>query len=275
MENLNFLNLLQSFFQTLVQFSPRVLGAIAVLLIGWVFARFLRRILKKVLHKIGTNKLSDYINDMSLFGERSVKISLSNIVSTFVYYFLMLMVWVAATDVLGIPAITDLLQSIIDYLPNLIVAFIYLLIGIFLADMARKFVLTTLISLGIPSSRLIAGFIFYFLIINILLGALTQAKINTEFIAGNISIILGGIVLAFAIGYGLASKDVAGNLISSFYWKDKFNIGDTIIIEDVQGRIQKIEKSHLVLERNDHSTVIVPMSKISKNIVSVSRSGRE
>ena len=95
---------------------------------------------------------------------------------------------------------------------------------------------------------------------------MTQAKINTEFISSNISIILGGIVLAFAIGYGLASKDIAGNLISSFYWKDKFEVGDEIEVEGLSGEITAIEKSHLVL-KTDNGEAIVPMNKVSKNTI--------
>ncbi len=272
MENLNLFELLTGMVKSLAEYAPNVLGAIVLLLVGWLLAKFITRILQKLLNKIGVDKLSDYINNMELFGESSFTISLTKIVATFVYYAIMLIVWVAAADILGIQAITDLLNDIIAYVPNLLVAFVYLLLGIFLADLARKFVLTTLQSLGIPSASLIAGFVFYFLIINILLGALTQAKVNTEFIAANISIILGGVVLAFAIGYGLASKDIAANLISSFYWKDKFDVGDELEVEGIKGRVKTIEKSHLVLE-TANGDAVVPMNKVSRNTIIVKKQG--
>ena len=62
-----------------------------------------------------------------------------------------------------------------------------------------------------PSASLISNFVFFFFI-NILIVALSQASINTSFIEQNISIIIAGGVLAFSIGYGLASKDI----VSSF-----------------------------------------------------------
>lgn len=262
--------LLKNMLTPVIEFAPSLAMAIAIILIGWMIAKFIAKTLRKVFNKIGIDRLSDYINDMELFGESSFRLSLSAIITGFIYYAFLLIVWVAAADVLGVKAITDLLNDIIGYVPNLLVAFIYMLLGVFLADMARKFVMTTLQSLGIPSANIIAGFIFYFLIVNILLGAMTQAKISTEFIASNISIILGGIVLAFAIGYGLASKDIAGNLISSFYWKDKFDIGDTIEIEGISGRIVAIEKSHLIIESEEGETFI-PMNKVSNHSVTIKR----
>ena len=260
--------LVGNMFRKIAEFAPSILSALIILIIGWILAKLVRKGLTKILNRIGVDKLSDYINSMELFGESSFKISLTSIIATFVYYAFLLIVWVAAADVLGVQAITDLLNDIIGYVPNLLVAFIYLLIGVFLADMARKFVLTTLQSLGIPSANIIAGFVFYFLIVNILLGALTQAKISTEFIASNISIILGGVVLAFAIGYGLASKDIASNLISSFYWKDKFQVGDEIEVDGIVGTVIAIENSHLLLQTNN-GEALVPMNKVSKNSVVV------
>ncbi len=271
MNDFNFFEVLRTMFNSIIDIFPNLLGAIVVVIIGWILAKFVAKILKRILNKLGVDRLSNYINDMELFGEGGVKISLTSILSKFVYYFLLLFTWVAAADVLGVDAITELLNNIIEYVPNLLVAFVYMILGIFLADLARKFVLTTLQSLGIPSAGLIAGFIFYFLIINILLGALTQAKINTEFIASNISIILGGVVLAFAIGYGLASKDIAGNIINAFYWKDKFNVGDEIEVDGVIGRVVEIERSNLILD-TPNGTAVVPMNKISKNTVLIKRS---
>jgi hypothetical protein len=247
---------------------PNILGSIFVFFVGWVIARFVSKLLKRVFKKVGVDRLSDYINELELFGENSFRVSLSKILTGFIYYFILLMTWVAAADVLGIEAISDLLNDVIAYVPNLLVAFVYILLGIFLADLARKFVMTTLQSLGIPSASLISGFIFYFLIINILLGALTQAKISTEFIASNISIILGGVVLAFAIGYGLASKEMAGNIISTFYWKDKFQPGDEIEVDGVEGVIISIEKSHLVVQ-TEKGEAIIPMNKIVKDTIIV------
>ena len=252
----------------MVMFAPRILGALFMLLIGFIIAKFVAKILRKVLTKV--DGLSDYINNMELFGENSIQFKLSKIVSTTVYYILLLMIWALAADILGVEAITELLQSIFAYIPNLLVAFLYLLIGIFIADIAREFLLTTLKSLGIPSASLISGFVFYFLIINILLSALTQAKINTDFIAGNISILLGGVVFAFAIGYGLASKDIAGNIISAFYWKDKFNVGDEIDVDGISGTIIAIEKSNLVVQTSN-GEAFVPMSKVSKNAIIIRR----
>ena len=160
MDKLNIFDLLWDMLKTMAEFTPSLLVALIIVLMGWLLAKFVAKLLRKLLNKLGVDKLSDYINNMELFGESSFQVSLTKIISGFIYYAILLIVWVAAADVLGVQAITDLLNDLIGYVPNLLVAFIYLLLGVFLADLARKFVLTTLQSLGIPSASLIAGFVF-------------------------------------------------------------------------------------------------------------------
>ena len=263
MDNLNIKDMLDVMLKSAMTYLPVLLITLAILIVGWLLIRLVTRLLKKLLTKIGINKLSDYINHMELFGKSSFKIDLVKIITGFVYYLLMLMLWILAADQLGFDAVIVMLNDIINYLPTLLVAFIYLMFGILLADMLRKFLLSALESLKIPSAKLISGFVFYFIVVNVLLGALDQAQISTDFIANNISIILGGVVLAFAIGYGLASQDVARNLIASFYWKDRFQVGDVVQFDGTRGTIVSVENSYFLL-KNDVGEVIVPMSQINR-----------
>ena len=138
MEKLNIFELLQSMLTTIADYAPSILGALVVLLLGFLFAKFSTRLLRKLLNKLGADRISDYINNMQLFGENSFTISLSRILSSFFYYMILLMVWVAAADVLGIPAISKLLNDIIHYIPNLLIAFVYLLIRHFCSGSGQK-----------------------------------------------------------------------------------------------------------------------------------------
>jgi hypothetical protein len=270
MEALNVFELVQNLLEGMVSIVPNLLGALLTFFIGWLIAKAIRKLLKVFLGKLRIDRVGEYISEMDMFGGKEFQFSLVDFLSKFVYYFLMLIFLVAAADVLGVDAISNLLTDIINYIPNLFTALVLLVIGVILSDFLKKMVLTALESLGVPSAKLISGFIFYFLLINITLVALSQAQINTEFIAANISIIIGGAVLAFAIGYGLASRDIAANLINAFYWKDKFKIGDHIKIEEVEGEITRIEKSNIIVE-NEEGEFIVPMKKMSNHSIRIRR----
>ena len=129
--------------------------------------------------------------------------------------------------------------------------------------MIRKVVKTTCDSLGIPSSKLIASLVFYFIFINIVISALSQAQINVEFLSQNISLVIGGAVLAFGLAYGLASKDIFANYLASFYSKNLFELGDHIRIEDVEGEIVELDRTTITILSGEKK-IIIPFSKAIK-----------
>ncbi len=245
---------------------PKIFGALAIIIVGLIIAKLIAKLIKNLLDKIGIDKLADKLQEIDIISKANVKISFSKIISKIVYYFLLLVFITAGTDVLGMDAISTLFSDLLQFIPKLLVALIILVIGIIFSEALRKIILTTCKSLGIPSASLISSFVFYFMIVNILIVALTQASIDTDFLSSNISIIIGGIVAAFSIGYGFASKDIVANFLASYYSKDKFTIGDRISVDGYSGEIVDIDRSSVTLS-TDGKKLIVPMQKmINENI---------
>lgn len=242
---------------------PSLLSALLVLIIGWIIAKFVSRIIRKFFERIKVDRFADRLNEIDFISKANWEIKPSRIFSKFLYYLILLIFVIAATDVLGMPAISDLISDILNYIPLLITAILVLAIGILFSDFIRKLVQTTCESLGIPSAKVISSFVFYFLLINVLISALSQAQIDTDFIASNISIILAGAVLAFGLGYGLAAKDIFANFLTSFYSKDKVKIGDIITIDNSRGEVVDIDKTSVIIETNA-GKVIYPLHKLSK-----------
>jgi len=227
---------------------PSLLSALVILILGLIIAKIVSKIVYKVLKKSGIDKLGDKLKQIDIVEKSNVVIKISKLLSEIIYYFIVLFFTVAATSVLGIPEISNLVSDIFSFIPNLIVALIILILGTLFADMVKRVVSTALSSLGVGSANLIASFLFYFLFINIAIVALGQAKIDTDFLSQNLSIIIGGVVAAFAIGYGLASKDIMANMLSSFYSKDQFKIGQKVTIDDSTGIVLGVDKSSLTIK---------------------------
>lgn len=240
---------------------PNLAGALAVLLIGWIVAKLVTKGIKGLLQKSNVDKLADKLNQIDLFSRSNFKIVPSVLLSKLLYYLIMFIVFIAATDVLGMQAVSDMMTSLLNYLPHLLSAFLMFLIGVFIADFIKNIVLTTCNSLAIPAASLIANVVFYFLFLNVTMIALTQAKINTEFIQDNLSILLAGVVLAFAIGYGFASRNIVASFLSSFYNKEKIKPGDVIRIGDIKGKVLEMDNTSIVLQ-SEGRKVVVPLSKL-------------
>ena len=248
---------------------PKFFGAFMIALIGYIVSKLVSSAVRKLFIKMNIDKIGDKLNEIEIVSKANIKIKISTIISKVLYYFLLLFFMVAAADVLAMPAVSNLVASIFNLIPNLIVAGIILIVGILFADALRSVAQASLESLGVPSARMISSLIFYFLFINIIISALSQAQINTEFLAQNIHLLIGGIVLAFAIGYGLASKSTMSNFLASYYVKDMFKVGDKITVEGVTGKVIEMNKASVSLVTDNGNKVIFPLSKVSGSNVEI------
>ncbi|HEY0110477.1 MAG TPA: hypothetical protein VGB67_12645, partial [Fibrella sp.] len=80
------------------------------------------------------------------------------------------------------------------------------------------------------------------------------------------NLLIGAIFLAFAVGYGLASRDVMANILSSFYSKNKFKEGQTIRIEGIVGQIVQVDSTSLTLQTGE-STTSIPLQLLQTKTV--------
>ena len=235
-------------------FISNLISAILILGIGWLIAKGVAFILKSFFSKIGLDKLGEKIKDMELLRKYDFDFKLSHVISTVVYVLIMLFLSVSAADTLGVPAISNMFLMLVNFIPKLIVAIMMTLLGLFVSDLARKFVETLCKSFNIASGKLISMAVFFFLgFISIIL-ALGQAGINTNLLESSFNIILAALALAFSVGYGLASKDILINILSSIYSRKKYSIGDLVEIQGVKGTITTIDNTNIILESDGFKT---------------------
>lgn len=123
-------------------------------------------------------------------------------------------------------------------------------------------------SIGILSAKLIASVVFYFLFITMAVSSMAQAKIDTNFISSNLTVVIGAGALAFALGYGLASRDLAANYLAGYYNRNKVRIGDEVRIVGVKGKVVMIDATSLILQTDDRA-IVIPLSKLNTEKIEV------
>lgn len=247
---------------------PRVGSALLIFIIGYFIAKIIANIIKRALKAVGIDKLGDKLNAIDLVQDNNIEIVPSTIFSKIFYYIILLLVTVLATDVLQVEAVSKLMSDLVTYMPNVLVAIILLGIGLLVADAIKGVVQSACESFNIPSAKLIGNVVFFLILIVVLVSALSQLGIETSFMISVITIILGGIVLAFSLGYGLASKGTMANFLASRQNDNKFKIGDTIAIDGTKGTILDIDQSAVTL-KTESSKIIIPLYKFASEQIEV------
>ncbi len=262
------MNLLEKLLSDFLTVIPKLAGAVTVFVVGYIIAKAVIKLLTVVLSKIGVDKLTEKLNDIDIVQQNNIQLKLSTILGNVVFYMMMLITLMAATDVLGMPALSQLITDISNYIPNLVIALIVLMFGLLLSNMIKGLVMTACKSFGIPSAGIIGNFIFYFVFLTAFITAMGQAKIDTSFVKNNLSIILGGGVAAFALGYGLASRDVMANFLGAMYSRKRFRTGDVIKVGDIIGRIAAMDNTSVVLNAPDRQ-IVIPLSKMMRESIEI------
>jgi hypothetical protein len=260
--------MLQELLKNLAGVIPTLFAAITLLVAGFYISKVISRIITTVLEKVGIDKLADKLNEIDVVQQYDISIRPSNVVGRIVHYFLTLIFLIAATDVLGMVAVSQLVRDVINYVPSLITALVVMIIALFIANALKGIVVTACRSIGFPSPGLIGNVVFYFVFLTGAVSALGQAKVDTDFVKSSLSILLGGGVGAFALGYGLASKDMMANFLGSMYSRRRFRIGDVIRIDNMVGRIVALDNTSVVLNAPDRQ-IIIPLSKLTREAVEI------
>lgn len=231
-------------------FISNLLSAIVILVIGWLVAKICSWVIRTALEKLGADKLGEKIQDLEVLKKYKLEFKLSKLIATVAYVFIMLFLSVSAADTLGVPAISNMFLMLVNFIPKLIVALIMILVGLFIADYARKFVETICKSFNISSGKLIGMAVFFFISFISIILALGQAGINTKLLESSFNIIIAALALSFSIGYGIASKEILVNILGSIYSRKRYQEGDVVEIQGVKGTVVRIDNTTFVLNSN-------------------------
>ncbi len=264
-----FFHSFQSFGQKLLGAIPGILGAILILLLGWLFAKFVAKGVTQLLKLIKFDKLADKIKATDFLKKANVERSPSEVIGVFVYWTLLLLVIISASDALGWTAVSAEVSKLLSLLPNVLVGIVFFIVGYYIASFVRDVIRGAASSMNIGAGRLIGSLVFYLMLILITLTALTQAGVDTSIITGNLMLILGAILAAAAISYGFASRDVLSNILAGFFSRRTFNIGQTIEIEGVRGEIVSISNISIILQTGENEQVVVPTHQLITNRVKI------
>ncbi|MGH2351636.1 MAG: mechanosensitive ion channel family protein, partial [Chloroflexota bacterium] len=112
-----------------VSFIPNLLGALLILLVGWIIARVVESLVTRGLRLIRFNQVADRAEIDQFLDKAGVRMDPASVVGKLAYWFLLLIFVGAAFSVFGLTQVNLLINDIIAYIPNVIVAVVVLLLG--------------------------------------------------------------------------------------------------------------------------------------------------
>lgn len=201
----------------LLRFIPALIGALLILLIGWIVARIVKAIILRVLQAIRFDQVMAATGIDGLLRRGGIHMDIAGIFASLIYWFVFLVFVLAAANALGVAAVTAIVTSIVLFLPNLLVALIILIIGALVARFAGNLVTSSVESAGVKGAGLIGAVVRYAILAFVGILVLNQIGVGTAIVTTLFGAVIGGLTLALAIAFGLGGRDTAKDIVDSAY----------------------------------------------------------
>lgn len=206
---LSLLNLWERF----INFLPALVGAVLVFVAGWIVAVALGKVVEHIFKMIKVDDVMEKAGTKARFEKAGVKLDVAKFLGGLVKWFLILVFLMAATDILKLVQVTNFLNSIILYLPNVVVAAVILAVAFLVANFVYAVVKGSTKVAGIVSATLLATVAKWAIVIFGFLAALVQlgiasSLINTLFIG-----LVAMLALAGGLAFGLGGKEEAAAVL--------------------------------------------------------------
>ena len=210
-----FLSLSNAFY-TFLAAIPQVIGALLIIVIGWVISNVLARIVREILERAGADRVFAE-HSKPVYGTRSNAFQPSVVASEVVKWIVRFFFLVAAANALGMPQVSELLNQVLLWIPNLIVAALILLLAPLLARFVRGAIEVGAGQMGFTNGRLLGRMAEIAIVSFAVLVAINQLGIAADLINILFIGIVAALALAFGLAFGLGGRDVASQVTQDFY----------------------------------------------------------
>jgi hypothetical protein len=206
---------LAGFGERLADFGPNLLAMLLLLAVGILAAGAIRFVVRLVLPLLGFDRFAQRAGLSVMLQKAGITRPASAVVATLLAWAVLGVFVLLAVGSLNLQFAMDLVSRTFTYLPQLLIAAALLALGILIAAFVRRSVLVAAVNAGLASARLLARGAHTALIVLFVAMALEHLGVGRQILLVSFTIAFGGVVLALALAFGLAGRDLARELLDA------------------------------------------------------------
>jgi len=212
---------LQSLWQGFLSFVPKLIIAIIVFIIGWFIAIAIGKLVAVILERIKFNRLFEKGAWKAALEKAELKVNPSEFIGAIFKWVLIIVFLQVAVGILGWVQFAALLDRVIGYLPNVIVAALIFVVAVIVADIVEKIVVAAAEGARFAYTHLAGAIVKWAIWIFAILAILRQLIIAPELVNILFSALVYGVVAVLVLAFGLGGKEVAAELLADLRKKLK------------------------------------------------------
>ena len=203
--------------QNFLGFLPQLVGAILVLVFGWIIAGFVAGLVERVLNRIGFERAAQSTGISGFVQRSGSEWTVSKVVAEIVKWFIRLIALQAAASILGMDQVSQIINSILLWLPNLVVALAIIVVGALIARFVAGVVRGATSEMGFANPDLIATMAKYAILVFAAIAAVDQLGIAATVVQTLFTGLVVTVALAFGLAFGLGGQQTAARITDGWY----------------------------------------------------------
>jgi Conserved TM helix len=196
---------------------PKVIGFLVILIIGWIIASMLAAAVAALLRAVRFNDLAQRSGFAGFVHNMGVRKDSAGVIAEVTKWFVRLITLVVAFDALGLPAVSQVLQQLLMWLPNLVVALVILVIAGLAANALHGLVRGATASAGFANPDLLANVARMAVWAFAVVVAVNQLGIATTLVNTLFMATVGALALALGLAFGLGGRETAAEIVRGWY----------------------------------------------------------
>jgi hypothetical protein len=211
----------REFLHQLAALLPRLTLALAVLVVGWLVAKAVRFAVERALRAVNFHVLTERAGTDNFLQQGGLRGDTTTLFGLFAYWLVMLAALIIAFNGLGVTYITDLLQRLVLFSPKILIAMLVIIFGSYFARFVGSAVHTYCVGAKVADADVLSRLARYLIMTFVVMIALSQIEVGGDIVQKTFLIILGGLMLALALAFGLGGKNWAAALLERWWPQHK------------------------------------------------------
>lgn len=205
---------LQDLWWGFIQFAPKLLIAIIFFIIGWVIGSIVARALEQVFGALKVDKLFASVGADGFFRKAGMNLNTGHFIGELAKWFIVIVFLLPSLTLVGLDSIAFFLRDVVlNFLPQVIVAALVLVIATFVSEALSKTVRASAKTMSLTSANMLGTVTKYAVWIFAFIIALGELGVAAYYMSVLFTGIIAMISIGGALAFGLGGRDAAARFI--------------------------------------------------------------
>ncbi|MFP4050975.1 MAG: mechanosensitive ion channel family protein [Thermoplasmata archaeon] len=250
--------------EPILLYFPRILVAMAVIIIGLLVTDIILKFVHKLLDEFEADKFIEPVEDI---------ISKPGLVMKFVDALIKITVMLIFIDIavaiLDIAVIANLVSEVVLWIPNLFAAALIVILGLWVAGWVSDKTLSMSKENKLPFPRLVSNAVRFLIIYIVITMALAQLGIEVPILYLVFGIAFGAVMIGLGAGFAFGLKDVMTNMGGYLQVNEIVKPGKQIEVGEYSGKVKEITRYNTIIEDETGDEKAIPNNYLVENTVTI------